>query len=220
MHDIETVIFFRALVIQQASNRINIGHLLQMEAEMKNSAAGAPTCPERDAKMNLLKYRQIGAVQEFEQDYDDLYYTLGKDGKLDILRCAIIPDRSKACIQPKVAELQQPNGNSLAEQLHFYLADAQIAKQHLDKLVTEVVEDLDGCEVHQAGVKSLESTERKAIESYNEDVRRVTDMARVSVVCDEAEQLELVYLGILKHLKVSSEFMYSHGPTLNLDLDL
>lgn len=172
-----------------------------MEADLKNEAprSGIATSLERRAKINLLKYLQVETVLHFEREYDQLCYERNTDGGLECVR-GISPARTKGMLQPQKMKRQKCE---LAEKLRFYLAAAKVARRCLDELVQNVVGGLEGCEIQFADVKSLESTERKTVKFYGGDVRRVADMARLSVICEEPEDLKQAYLGITRTLKVS-----------------
>ena len=178
---------------------ITIKGLLQMEEELGGATASSP---ERDAKVNMLKYLQIGTVKHYEAAYDGLFYELNKEGGLERLR-NIAPDRSKANLQPKVHNLQGCEGGpKLGKEVDLYIEDAKLAKLQLDELIKQVVENLEGCEAQYADVKSRESTIRKAKKSYDGNVRKVADMARVTVVCETPALLEQVYMSVMGHLQV------------------
>lgn len=184
--------------------------LLQLEDRLTSAEPSL----ERDAKLNLLKYTGIYTVKLYESAYDGLFYGLGKEGGLEPLR-NITPVKTKGqFLQPKVCDVQGCEGGTadleVEEQAEFYLADAKLAKPHLDGLIRTVVENLDGCEAHYVGIKSRESTVRKAKKSYGGNVRRVVDMTRVAVVCDTPERLEQVYMGIVGQLQVSQTIVNPH----------
>ncbi|CAM9911915.1 unnamed protein product, partial [Ectocarpus sp. 8 AP-2014] len=177
---------------------IDIAELRHLEAELENSCEKCQNPYDRDAKLNLLKFLQIKAVLQFERAYDQLYYELNKHGGLKCLR-EITPARPKDLLQPKVLELQDCHEDvRFAAQLEFYLADAKLAKNHLDELVADIAKGTGGCQVHCAEVKSRASTQRKARKSYGGDVRKVADMARVSVICDTPEAFKRAYLAIVE----------------------
>ncbi|CAN0465453.1 unnamed protein product, partial [Ectocarpus sp. 12 AP-2014] len=177
---------------------VDIAELLRLEAELENSCEDCQNPYGRDAKLNLLKFLQIKAVLQFEEAYDQLYYELNKHGGLECLR-EIAPARLKDLLQPKILELQDCNEDvRFAAQLEFYLAGAELAKNRLDDLVAGIAEHTGECEVHCAEVKSRASTQRKARKSYGGDVRKVADMARVSVICDNPEALKRAYSAIVE----------------------
>eukprot|EP00903_Cladosiphon_okamuranus_P017337 g15974.t1 len=176
--------------------RLGIKELRDIEADLKKRSGNSTSPVVRDAKVNILKYLQIQTVLNFEAAYDALYYELSKDGGLECL-LNIAPVQPKELLQPKVLELQGCDKDArLAKQLEFYLADAELAKQRLDDLVTEVAQDSEIYEVQRVEVKSRESTQRKASRFCGGDVRKVADMARVAVVCNTPEALEQAYLEI------------------------
>lgn len=176
---------------------VDIKELLSLEAELEKSCESTTSSIDRDAKVNMLKYLQVGTVVRYEYAYDGLCYELNKQGGLECLR-NIAPVRSKDFLQPKVFELHDGSEEAqLEEQLQFYLADAERAKQRLDELVTKVVKDLGRCQIQCAEVKSRESTARKARRFCGGDVRKIADMARLTVVCETPEALKQVYLAII-----------------------
>lgn len=182
---------------------IDIEELLALETGLKTQRESATSSVSLDAKLNILKYLQVQTVVQYQAAYDALYYDLNKEGGVECLR-NIAPVRSKDLLQPKVLELQGCDEDArLAKQLDFYLADAELAKRCLDKLVEQATHDLEKCEANYVDVKSLESTRRKASRFCGNDVRNVADMARVSVICDTPEALERAYLAIMGFLQVS-----------------
>ncbi|CAN0327025.1 unnamed protein product, partial [Ectocarpus sp. 8 AP-2014] len=187
----------------------SIEDLLQVEADLKNYAPGSgiATPLERRAMINLLKFLQVETVLHFEREYDQLCYERNKDGGLECVR-GISPARTKDMLQPQKIKRQKCD---LAEKLRFYLEAARVAKQCLDELVQNVVGGLEGCEIQFADVKSLESTERKTVNFYGGDVRKVADMARLSVVCREPEDLKQAYLGITSTLKLRDVLRVTNG---------
>lgn len=150
-------------------------------------SVGTMSSLERDAKVNLLRYLQVQTVRNYEQAYDDLYYNLNKIGKLDCVK-TINPRKAGSLLQPKV--------------LQDYHADAKRAKPCLDSLIRELVEDTDGCEAIYAEVKSPQSVQRKAQKSCGGNIRKVADMARVAVVCDDSEALQAAHTRIIEKLQV------------------
>ena len=186
--------------------KISITEVLRLEEEL--NSAPAPSI-ERDAKVNMLKFLQVCAVKKYEEAYDGLFYELNKKGGLQRLR-SITPIRSKDnFLQPKVYDLQGCDGTAKLEaRVDIYLADAKLAKVRLDELIEKVVENLEGCEVQYAEVKSRKSTVRKSKKSYDGNVQRVADMARVAVVCETPALLEEVYAGIVGHLQVRETLLF------------
>ncbi|CAN0276845.1 unnamed protein product, partial [Ectocarpus sp. 13 AM-2016] len=148
--------------------------------------------------VNLLKYLQIETVHQFETAYDRLCFELDKDGGLGCLR-NITSIRSTDRQQPKVcSELHDGDEEAqLAQQVEFYLQDARLAKSALDKLVQDVANEVEGCETKCVEVKSSESTTRKAKSSFGGNVRMLSDMARISVICDKPGDLARAFSSIL-----------------------
>ncbi|CAM9964931.1 unnamed protein product [Ectocarpus fasciculatus] len=184
--------------------KVDIKELIRLEAELKKSCDSSATPPVvRDAKVNMLKYLQIQTVLQFEAAYDTLYYELDKEGGLECLR-SIVPFRSKDFFQPKVFESHGCGDEDvrLAKQLDFYLADAELAKQRLDEIITNVADDWGRYEVQYVEVKSRESTSRKVRRFYDGNVRKVADMARVTVICLTPEDLQQVYSDIIGSMDV------------------
>ncbi|CAM9444501.1 unnamed protein product [Ectocarpus fasciculatus] len=177
---------------------IDIKELIRLEAELKTSRERETSPISLDAKVNILKFFQVQTVKQFQAKYDDLYYELDKMGGLDCLR-SIGPVRSKGLLQPKVLDLQDcSEDEKLEQQLDFYLADAELAKPRLDELVTSVARDSSRYEVQCVGVKSRDSTRRKARSFFDGDVRKVADMARVTVICSTPEALKDVYMAVMR----------------------
>lgn len=177
----------------------DIDRLLRLETELETRAKSVP-CTGLSARVNLLKHLQVQSVVQYQSAYDALYYDLSKEGGLAYLR-NIAPVRSENFLQPKLKDCGEDE--ELEKQVELYLAGAKRAKPFLDKLVATVVAKMSRqCEVHDADVKTLESTRRKASTFYGGDVRRVADMARVAVICDTPEALEQAYLAIMGSLHV------------------
>lgn len=172
---------------------------LQMEIELEG---GAPSL-ERDAKVNLLKFLQVKTVKKYERAYDSLYYELEMDGGLGCLRRIEERNPKSDLLQPEVLELQGCSADDkLEKQLFFYREGAIRAKVQLDELVRELLNSHQGRERSYAEVKSLESTRRKATTFFGGDVRRLADMARVSVICNTPEDLELACKGLMESVAV------------------
>ncbi|CAM9108972.1 unnamed protein product, partial [Ectocarpus sp. 13 AM-2016] len=144
---------------------IDIEELLALETELKTQReeSAATSSVSLDAKLNMLKYLQVKTVHRYEAAYDGMYYELNKRGDLECVR-HIALTRSEELVQPKFLELQDcSEGERLESLLEYFLADAKLAKECLDKLVAEATRDLELCEVQRVDVKSLESTRRKTI---------------------------------------------------------
>ncbi|CAM9130011.1 unnamed protein product [Ectocarpus sp. 8 AP-2014] len=190
---------------------MDIEKLLRLEIELKSQCEDETSSVSLDAKVNILKYLQVQTVLQYQAAYDGLYFELNKEGGLVCLR-NIAPGGSGDLLQPKVLELQDYGEDvRLTTQLQFYLADANLAKQCLDKLVAEVTQDLEKCKAQFVDVKSLESTRRKASIFCGGDVRKVADMARVTVICDTPEALEQAYLAIMGFLQPQDVVRVSNG---------
>ncbi|CAM9623400.1 unnamed protein product [Ectocarpus fasciculatus] len=204
---------------------VDINELLRLEAELQTSRERETSPVRLDAKVNILKYLQVQVVKQFEAEYDDLYYELNKTGGLDCLR-SIAPVRPTELLQPKFLDIQNcTEDENLEQQLQFYLADAELTKARLDELVTEVAHDSSKYEVQCVGIKSRESTRRKARSCCDGDVRKVADMARVTVICATPEALKEAYLaimGLLKHhvLRVKNGFNSDWMPSGYRDVKL
>eukprot|EP00903_Cladosiphon_okamuranus_P015560 g14365.t1 len=138
------------------------------------------------------------AVLEYQAAYDALHYELDKEGGLECVRNITLVRSEDDLVQPKAMGLQHcGEDDRLENELEFFLADANLAKPYLDKLVEEVTQDLEQCEVQCVDVKSLESTRRKAKRFCGGDVRKVAYMARVTVICGTTAALEQVYRKIM-----------------------
>ncbi|CAM9292560.1 unnamed protein product [Ectocarpus sp. 12 AP-2014] len=173
------------------NDHCDINKLLRLDAHLNGTSCGIESPLRRDAKVNLLKFLQTGAVKSFERSYDDMVFDLDKTGGLACLRNIVLV--------PPDGALAQKNGLDL----QGLLAEASRSKTRLDDLVKGIVEECDGgCRYQEASVKSPESSQRKADKSYNGNVRRLTDMARVSVICDTPEDLERTYIGIKNNLEM------------------
>ncbi|CAN0058284.1 unnamed protein product, partial [Ectocarpus sp. 6 AP-2014] len=62
---------------------VDIDKVLRLEAELKASRERETSSVSLDAKVNLLKYFQVHAVKQYEEEYDNLYYELNRTGGLD-----------------------------------------------------------------------------------------------------------------------------------------
>eukprot|EP00903_Cladosiphon_okamuranus_P012098 g11353.t1 len=190
---------------------IDIEDLLALETRLKAERESATSSICLDAKLNIVKFLQVQTVEQYQAAYDDLHYDLFKEGGIECLR-NIAPVRSKDLLQPKVLELQGCDEDAqLAKQLEFFLADAEGTKQCLDTLVAKAAQDLNKCEVQYVDVKSLESTRRKASKFCGGDVRKVADMARVTVICDTPKALEQVYSNIMGLLQAQNVLRVKNG---------
>lgn len=197
---------------------VDINDLLRLEAELETSRERETSSVSLDAKVNLLKYLQVQTVLQFERAYDDLYYELNQTGGLDCLR-SIDPVRSTGVSQPKVLDLRDcGEDDRLENQLDFYLADAELARPRLDELVMNVAHDTSKYEVQCVKVKSRESTGRKAIREHDGDVRKVADMARVTVICTTPEALKEAYLAITEFPKASRTCRFWRKPAIILEV--
>lgn len=180
-------------------DELDINELLQMEIELEGDTLSL----ERDAKVNLLKFLQVKTVKKYERAYDSLYYELNMDGGLEFLRRIEELNQKSSLLQPEGLELQGCDADeNLEKQLDFYREGALRAKVQLDKLVRELVNGHQGRTGLYAEVKSLERTKSKATKSYGGDVRRLADMARVSVICDTPEDLELACKDLMESVEV------------------
>lgn len=180
-------------------DELDITELLQMEIVLEGDALSL----ERDAKVNMLKFLQVKTVKEYERAYDSLYYELNLDGGMGCLRRIEELNPKSDLLQPEVLKLQGCDANEkLEKQMNFYREGAICAKVQLDKLVEELVNSHQGRKGLYAEVKSLESTRRKATKFYGTDVRRLADMARVSVICATPEDLELACKDLMESVEV------------------
>ncbi|CAB1105425.1 unnamed protein product [Ectocarpus sp. CCAP 1310/34] len=171
----------------------DIDKLIRLEDGLKTLCEREKSPVSPVAKVNVLKYLQVQAVKQFQADYDDLHYELNKTEGLECLR-SIDPVPSKELFQPKVLDQKDcGEDEQLYEQLQFYLTDAELAKPHLDELC--------------ADVKSWESTRRKATSVLDGDIRKVADMARVTVILATPEALAIMRLP-----KVSRSCKFDNNP--------
>ncbi|CBJ33189.1 expressed unknown protein [Ectocarpus siliculosus] len=100
---------------------VDIMEILRLEAELKTSCESETSHVSLDAKVNILKYLQVQAVQQFQAAYDELYYKLNLTGELDCLR-SIARARSTGFFQPKVLDLRGCcEDGQLEKRLQFYL---------------------------------------------------------------------------------------------------
>lgn len=156
---------------------------IQQLVELEKGLAGDPPSLDRDAKVNLLKYLQVRRVNEYQTEYDRLYFALNRGGELELLRNNIAAGRYKPLQQPKKAALLQE-----------YLADAREAQRCLEELAEEVVSACDGgCESRYNGMKSPESIMRKADKFCGGNLGKIADIARVALVCETPRELERSY---------------------------
>ena len=157
---------------------LGIHKLLRLETELEK----LPSSIERDAKVNLLKYLQVHTVKEYERLSTGLYFDLRRDEGFDQLYR--IHEK-----QPPEDGLEQPLETGSIED---YLQRTECAKIFLDQLLGLVSPPgTPGQEVVLASVESLESTRRKADWC---GIRRVTDLARATVICDTPYDLAEVFV--------------------------
>ena len=141
-----------------------------------------PSGIERSAKVNLLKYLQVDTAKEYGRVSTGLYFNLRRDEGFDQLHR--IHEK-----QPPEDGLEQPLETGSIED---YLRQAECAKFCLDQLLGLVSPPgTPGQEVVLASVKSLESTRRKAKDWGG--IRRVTGLARATVICDTPHDLADVF---------------------------
>lgn len=188
---------FFAFTYSVPQMNFDIGELRDLEDKLRTSRVHGLSRVGADAKVNIIKYRHVHTALQFQANYDDLYYELNMRGELECLR-SIALSRSEHLFQPKALELQDGSEEDrLEKQLQFYLADAELEKLHLDELVTKVAHDSRKYKVKLAEVKTPKSTRRKATRFCHGDVRKVTDMARVTVVCTTPEAFKEAYSAIM-----------------------
>ncbi|CAM9206684.1 unnamed protein product, partial [Sphacelaria rigidula] len=160
--------------------RTGIRKLLDLEEDLNRLSPSI----ERDARVNLLKYLQINKVKHHEDASNMLYVELVREQGLDMLRTV----REQA---PVGGDLIQPREEGSTQD---YLDDAVLATKYLETLLEEVEATVQGTHpmyVVSPGVKSLESATRKAAKCGG--IRKLTDMARLSVVCDTSRGLARVF---------------------------
>ncbi|CAM9406031.1 unnamed protein product [Ectocarpus sp. 13 AM-2016] len=174
----------------------DIKELLRLEDELGTQPESA-TSVAQEAQKNMIKYLQVGCQLQFANRFNALYYEFKKEGSLEVLR-SISSFESEDVIQPKVLNVQDcAEDTRLAKQVKSYRDQEKHAQQRLEKLVTEIAEASGGCKVKTVEIKSQESTERKAKKSYGGNVRKVADMARVTLICGSPEALRNAYLAIM-----------------------
>ncbi|CAM9385561.1 unnamed protein product, partial [Ectocarpus sp. 12 AP-2014] len=71
---------------REMNDHCDINKLLRLEAHLNGTSCGIESPLRRDAKVNLLKFLQTGAVKSFERSYDDMVFELDKTGGLACLR--------------------------------------------------------------------------------------------------------------------------------------
>lgn len=157
---------FQRVCRQVEEAQLNINGLLDIEHKLN---------VDHGAKMNLLKYLQVEAVREYEKVADAHYFALRQDENFDELE--------RIAHKRIGGTLEQPRQSGSVED---YLRDAEVAKSTLDELVEDAARDR-AVTVFATSVKSSESTRRKA--EVRGSIRRVTDMARISVVCDTIKDM-------------------------------
>ena len=160
-----------------STQRLGIHELLRLETELEK----LPSSIERSAKVNLLKYLQVGPVKKYKRLSTGLYFDLRRDKGFDQLY--------------RIHEKQEPKNGLVQplerESIEEYLRQAEYAKLCLDKLLGFVSPPgTPGQEVVLASVESLESTRRKADWC---GIRRVTDLASATVICDTPHDLVDVF---------------------------
>lgn len=143
------------------------------------------------AIINILQYGKVRQVTKYRTAYDDLYNDLQRRGGIHTLNTVSSKKPTGALLQP-----------SVSASLDEHVADARCAKAKLDKLVEDVGQAVTGCEVVKADLKSHGGIERKANKFCDGDIRRVTDMARISVVCEDPATLATIFDDLKDRIQV------------------
>lgn len=160
---------------------------------MERNLQERPPGIESHAMANLLKYLQVSMVIKYQRIAEHLYFNLRRGKGFDHLKL----------IQQLEGNLMQPRESGSIED---YVHDAERAQIHLVKLVEEVVSAGNHkLKVVSSGIKSLESITRKVNSNYiGGDVRKVNDIARISVVCDTPDGLAYVFKELNGRVQVRS----------------
>lgn len=198
-------------------HELDIDELCQMEKELDGDACSIrEPAHERNAKVNLLKFLQTGTVLKYEEAFDDLVYELNMREELKCLRRIEPVPADSGLMQPKAFQRSCHEDGELDNQIESYRKDATCAKVHLDMLVRDVVKVHKGCKGIYAEIKSAESTKRKATNFFGGDVRKVTDMARASVICEAPDDLENAYVDLKRCVEVRTPLNTQNSPIEHL----
>lgn len=157
---------------------LGINELVQLETELDKLPSGI----ERSAKVNLLKYLQVDTVKQYERVSTGLWFDLRRDEGFHEL------NRIHEKQGPEDGLVQLMETGSIED----YLRQAERAKLGLDELLWSVAPPgTPGREVITTAVKTVERTRIKANDWGG--IRKVTDLARATVICDTPNDLADVF---------------------------
>ena len=155
------------------SRRPTIRDLTRLENDLLENHAGLPAV-QQAARINLLRYLQVAVVKHLEHKADYLLSELQEGGDLE-------PLLNIVSTEPPEGQVLQPRLSGSPQE---YLEDAASAKRVLDSTLELLAERTGLCEAITVEVKTLRSVEHKAAKFFGRDLRKVTDMARASLICD------------------------------------
>ena len=195
------------------SRRPTIRDLTRLENDLLDIHSGLPAV-QRAARINLLRYLQVAAVKQFEHKYDYLLSEVKEGGDLE----SLLNIMSK---HPPEGQVLQPRLSGSSKE---YLEDAASAKRVLDSTLELLAKTPGLCEAITVEVKTLSSVERKAAKFFDGDLRKVTDMARASLICDTPTALADTFQRLTQvnkfYVYVHSSWCVDGRTSLCLDMNL
>ncbi|CAM9389925.1 unnamed protein product [Discosporangium mesarthrocarpum] len=166
---------------------------------------------EREAKLNLIKYEQLGFLRGFEAVCDQLQIQLRESaGFADLEGINSMKEATEGGKGGETVEepLRQQNP-SMSIDVHY--ADAIRCKEALDALVDGIVEEAGGMWVIPMEVRAKETIKSIASGDFKGDVRRVVDMCRTAVVCENATAALVLHSRLAAHKEVKDILHVRNG---------
>ena len=142
------------------------------------------------------------SIKETGSDYTKEFSSLNKDVMKDVsvLVKSLGGVAGKSC-QPQSKHYPELSDNHDPLFMVALLHDAKNAKKRLDEFVEDIVTDLGGVECKCAPLKSVDRAMVKVFEKYGCNFAMLTDIARITIVCDDEFALKSVLLKLQAAVK-------------------
>jgi hypothetical protein len=141
-------------------------------------------------------------IKETGSDYTKEFSSLNKSVMKDVsvLVKSLGGVAGKSC-QPQSKHYPELSDNHDPLFMVAVLHDAKNAKKRLDEFVKDIVTGLDGVERKCAPLKSVDRAMVKVFEKYGCNFAMLTDLARITIVCDDEFALKNVLLKLQAAVK-------------------